>query len=88
MAPYISNNKIKTTKDQFFLLSLKRFPTQVENLKQIEVNRLLELYTTTGFLTEYEKTGQFALPYSVDDPLTPALEVINNTEYHYYQKLI
>lgn len=88
MAPYISNNKIKTTKNNLIAFSLKRFPTQIENLKQTEVNRLLELYTATGFLTEYEKTGQFTLPYAVDDPLTPALEVIKNAEYSYYQKLI
>lgn len=88
MAPYMSNNKISNKENTDFSFSLKRFPTQTENLKQSEVNRLLELYTSTGFLTEYEKTGQFTLPYSVDDPLTPALEVIKNTEYSYYQKLI
>jgi NADH:ubiquinone oxidoreductase subunit 5 (subunit L)/multisubunit Na+/H+ antiporter MnhA subunit len=70
------------------LLQVIRSSTQLENWKQSEVNRLIHLYTPTGFLKQYEKTGQFTLPYSVDHPLTPAGEVINNSEYSYYQKLL
>lgn len=86
--PYLSNNKINTPKERVFLLTLHRFLGYVENLKQTEVNRMLELYTPQGFVKEYERTGKFTLPYAVDHPLTPALEVVNNPEYHYYQKLI
>ena len=61
---------------------------QGKNLALSEANRLIALYTLPGYLKEYERTGQFVLPYSVDHPLTPVFEVITNPEYHYYQKLL
>ncbi len=60
----------------------------MENLSSGEVARLISLYTSTGFLKEYERTSKFALPYSVDHPLTPASEIIQNVDYYYYQKVI
>ena len=57
-------------------------------LSSAEVTRLINLYTPAGFLEAYERTGKFVFLYPVDHPLTPVLEVIENQEYHYYQKLI
>jgi len=91
LPPYVFNKKLRETMEKVFplvLVRVSRSSTQLENWKQNEVTRLLQLYTTTGFLKEYERTGQFTLPYSVDHPLTPAEEVINNSEYSYYQKLL
>jgi hypothetical protein len=67
---------------------LNRLSTYNESLTSHEVRRLIELYTPAGFLKEYERTGSFRLPYSVDHPLTPVQEVITNSEYLYYQKLL
>jgi hypothetical protein len=63
-------------------------PNCIENLKQTDVTSLLNLYTPQGFINEYQRTGEFTLPYAVDHPLTPVREVVNNLEYHYYQKLL
>ncbi|HEX4373826.1 MAG TPA: hypothetical protein VHZ50_11025 [Puia sp.] len=62
--------------------------TFIENLSSGEVTRLITLYTSKGFLKEYERTGKFALPYPVDHPLIPARDIIQNLDYHYYQKLL
>jgi NADH-ubiquinone oxidoreductase chain 5 len=86
--PYFSNNKIKTIGFSNLSLWLKRTPLQLENVKSSEVNRLIQLYTPSGFLKEYEKKGQFVLPYDIDSPLTPSNEIISNPEYYYYQKLL
>jgi len=86
--PYIFNNKIVITKEKSLIWKLNRLSTYNESLTSNEVRRLIELYTPVGFLKEYERTGNFRLPYSVDHPLTPAQEVINNSEYLYYQKLL
>jgi hypothetical protein len=71
-----------------FQINLIRPTTYMENLSSGEVTRLISLYTSTGFLKEYERTSKFVLPYSVDHPLTPAPEIIQNVDYYYYQKLI
>jgi NADH:ubiquinone oxidoreductase subunit 5 (subunit L)/multisubunit Na+/H+ antiporter MnhA subunit len=76
------------------LLQLKCSPIELEEWiqsesKESEVNALIRLYTPTGFVEQYKKTGKLtAVPYSIDHPLTPAEEVINNSEYSYYQKLL
>jgi hypothetical protein len=59
----------------------KKFPSR-------DLQQLINLYTSAGYLKEYERTGHFVLPYSVDHPLSPVLEVINNSEYTYYQKFL
>ena len=69
-------------------MTLTRYSTDTKPLSQKEVTRLIQLYTPTGFLMEYERTGSFVLPYSIDSMLTPPVEIVNNPEYHYYQKLI
>jgi hypothetical protein len=87
-APYISNNKVTNLRKEVNLFHTVRVPMQGKNLTSSEVKRLIDLYTLPGYLKEYERTGKFVLPYSVDHPLTPAFEVINNSEYYYYQKLL
>jgi len=89
MAPYLSNNKTKNV-EFIEILNLKlNYPTDKKNnLSLAEVEHLIQLYTPIGFLKEYEETGRFILPFPVDSPMTPALEVIENTEYYYYQKII
>jgi hypothetical protein len=86
--PYFSNNKTRVFDRSSLSFLLKRTPLQIENIKQTEVNRLIQLYTPAGFLKEYEKTGRFQLPYEIDSPVTPSLEIISHPEYYYYQKLI
>ena len=87
-APYILNNKVTTTQQKLNIFHEVHISRQGKNLALSEANRLIALYTLPGYLKEYERTGQFVLPYSVDHPLTPVFEVITNPEYHYYQKLL
>jgi proton-translocating NADH-quinone oxidoreductase chain L len=87
-APYISNQKVIVISEKPFQINLIRPITYMENLSSGEVTRLISLYTSTGFLKEYARTSKFVLPYSVDHPLTPAPEIIQNVDYYYYQKLI
>lgn len=87
-APYFFNKKlIVNSENRFFKNSLYSVPKTI-SLTSREVTRLIELYTPTGFLKEYQRTGKFVFPYPPDHPLTPAEAVINNQEYHYYQKVI
>lgn len=85
--PYFSNNKAQTLDRTSLSLLFKRTSLQIENMKQMEVDRLIQLYTPQGFLRQYERNGYFALPYEVDSPLSPSLEIISHPEYYYYHKL-
>jgi hypothetical protein len=89
MTPYVFNNKIKAL-TFYEVLNLKvDFPLDKKNnLTFAEVEHLIQLYTPLGFLKEYENTGCSSLPFPVDSPMTPNLEIIENTEYYYYQKII
>jgi NADH-ubiquinone oxidoreductase chain 5 len=89
MTPYVFNNKIKTL-TFYEVLNLKvDFPLDKKNnLTFAEVEHLIQLYTPLGFLKEYENAGCSSLPFPVDSPMTPNLEIIENTEYYYYQKII
>ena len=75
--------------DKFSLLNnLRPHASQGKQLSEAEVRRLINLYTPSGFLEAYQRTGEFVFPYPVDHPLTPVSEVISNSNYHFYQKLI
>ena len=89
-APYVFDQKLKIERKTFYLFNQGGYGYSVYSkiLPQKEVSRLIKLYTPIGFITEYERTGEFLLPYSIDSSYTPTLEVVNNTEYHYYQKLL
>jgi len=87
-APYIINNKLSNLEENIKAFHRTRLPFEGKNLTSTEVTRLINLYTSAGYLKEYERTGKFVLPYAVDHPLTPVFEIINNSEYHYYQKLL
>jgi NADH-ubiquinone oxidoreductase chain 5 len=52
------------------------------------VTDLINLYKPKGFAEKYKETGRFVFLYPVDHPLTPAPQVIENMDYHYYQSLI
>jgi len=92
-APYLTNKKLTFFKQEDLTKKLRSIQitqssAQMENLSLLEVNRLISLYTSAGFLNEYKRTGRFSLPYSSDYPLAPDFVVIKNTEYYYYQKLL
>jgi proton-translocating NADH-quinone oxidoreductase chain L len=89
MTPYIFNTKTSDFElNQIIDKKLNDSFWESKNLSLTEVEQLIKLYTPAGFVKEYEITGHFVLPYPVDSPLTPALEIINNREYYYYQKII
>jgi NADH:ubiquinone oxidoreductase subunit 5 (subunit L)/multisubunit Na+/H+ antiporter MnhA subunit len=89
MTPYIFNTKTPDFElNQIIDKKLNDSFWESKNLSLTEVEQLIKLYTPAGFVKEYEITGHFVLPYPVDSPLTPALEIINNREYYYYQKII
>ena len=68
----------------YFALSEKYEKVQIRQLQ-----RLLELYTPQGILNETERIGYSpTLPYPVDSPFTPDLEIIYNQQYHYYEQIL
>jgi NADH-ubiquinone oxidoreductase chain 5 len=87
-APYFSNQKIKLLSEKSFFFNIIYPVSNKTELTCAEVTNLINLYTPAGFMESYEKTGKFVFLYPVDHPLTPVSEVIENLDYHYYQKLI
>jgi NADH-ubiquinone oxidoreductase chain 5 len=73
-------------KNQTFSKAKNKF--EKENLTPEDVEEFMQYYTPQGYLKIYNKTGEFTPIYPVDDPRVPALEIVNNRQYHYYQKII